>query len=174
DHDESVEAFFLDTRPERHAQRHRQPVAERTRAHFHAGHLDVRMHAERGLESVELVEDRILDETGLREHGAERRVRMALRQDETVPVRPFGLVRPDLQTVKIKRRENVGGGTGTPDVPATSGTHSAPGIAPHLPGPNLQALDERISRFAHGLPARLWTAPLRMAVLMRRDGSGKW
>ena len=118
-----------------------EPMTERAGAHFHAGHLDVRVHAERRFETIEAVEDRIVDEARLREHRAERCVGMAFRQHEAVALRPFGLVRPYAHAMKVKRGKDIGRRARAAHVAAAARTQRAPDVAANLPGLRFKPLE---------------------------------
>ena len=157
DHHERVEVLLADACAERHAHRDRESVAEAAGAHLDAGKFEARVHAERRLESVEPVEHRCIDEAGVREDGAERGVRVALRQDEAIAVGPAGLRGPHAHPVEVQRCEDVRRGRRSAGVSAAARAQCAPDAAPHVPRGLFESMDQRFTCFGHRCaPGERW------------------
>ena len=90
------------------------------------------MHSQRRLIAVELVEQGILNELGLRQHSRQCRIGMALRQYEAITLRPVRLMRTHVQGVEVKRGQEVRGRRRAAHVTTTRGMQGRPHIAAYL------------------------------------------
>src|SRR5262249_18037740 len=101
--------FPLDACAQGHADPDCQPMPQTASAHFYSCHLDIRMHSQGRLVAVEPVEQGVLDELRLRQHGCQGCIGMPLGQHEAITVRPLRLMWTYLQGVEIERSENICG-----------------------------------------------------------------